>query len=109
MVMKVRRFNVYVIGLSKDVLEDRRFREANPQYKAGKPCVYVGRSVRTPEERLAQHKAGYKSSRYPRRYGRYLQRRHFEKLNPMTYEEASRQEVELARRLRARGYAVWQN
>jgi len=32
----------------------------------------------------------------------------FQKYNPMTYEEAREMEVNLAKDLRRRGYAVWQ-
>jgi len=104
-----KHHNVYVIALDPAVINDKRFREANPYYVEGKPCVYVGRTGRTPDERFQQHKEGYKSSRYPHRYGKYLRRKLFEHLNPMTYKKAVAMEKELARQLRNRGYAVWQN
>jgi hypothetical protein len=44
-----------------------------------------------------------------KKYGKHLMRRQFAKLNPMTWQKAKRMEVELAQRLRQRGYAVWQN
>lgn len=90
-------------------MRDKRFREANPGYIEGKSCVYVGMTGRTPDERFQQHRDGYKSSRYPRKYGKYLRRKLFEHLNPMTHEQARKMEVELARRLRQKGYGVWQN
>lgn len=104
-----KRTNVYVIALDKSVMNDKRFREANPYYVEGKPCVYVGMTGRTPDERFRQHKEGYKSSRYPKKYGMYLRRKLFDHLNPMTHEEAVEMEVELAKQLRYRGYGVWQN
>ena len=104
-----KRSNVYVIALDKSALNDKRFREVNPYYVEGKPCVYVGMIGRTPDERFRQHKEGYKSSRYPRKYGMYLRRKLFEHLNPMTYDQAVAKEVELAKELRYRGYGVWQN
>lgn len=104
-----KRFNVYVIALDLDVMKDRRFREANARYIEGKPCVYVGMTGRTPDERFEQHRNGYKSSRYPRKYGKYLRRKLFEHLNPMTYERACKMEVELAKQLREKGYGVWQH
>jgi hypothetical protein len=73
------------------------------------PCAYVGRTNRTPDQRFEQHKAGYKDNVYVRRYGLYLMRRQFEALNPMTYDESVIQEVALAERLRAKGWAVWQS
>ena len=36
------RHNVYVIELDMDVLYEPKFKKANPDYQAGKPCVYVG-------------------------------------------------------------------
>ncbi len=109
MVMNTKHHSVYVIALDQAVMDDKRFRKANPYYVTGKPCVYVGMTGRTPDERFRQHKEGYKSSRYPHRHGKYLRRKLFEHLNPMTYKRAADMEVELARQLRNRGYGVWQN
>ena len=102
------RFNIYVIALDVDVMKNRKYREANRGYVEGKPCVCVGMTGRTPDERFQQHENGYKSSRYPRKYGKYLRRKLFEHLNPMTYEQACKKEVELAKQLRKKGYGVWQ-
>ena len=90
-------------------MKDKKFRAANPNYIEGKPCVYVGMTGSTPDKRFQQHKDGYKSSSYPRKYGKYLRRRLFEHLNPMTYEGACEKEVLLAKQLRKKGYGVWQN
>jgi hypothetical protein len=106
--MRSARFNVYVICLADAILERRRFREANPQYIAGMPCVYVGMTGWTPEKRFEAHLNGYKSSSYVTRYGCELMPRKYEYLNPMTYDEAVREEKRLADRLRREGYAVWQ-
>ena len=101
-------YYVYVIGLDKTVVEAKRFRERNPNYVEGKPCVYVGQSYHKPEERFAQHLEGYKSSRIPRKYGKYLNKRLYESINPIsTREEAERKEEELAAKLLAKGYGVW--
>ena len=99
---------IYVIELDREVLSDRKFQEANPQYLCDKPCVYIGMTGRTPEERFKQHKTGYKANKYVRKYGLRLRPRLYAYHNPMTYEEAKAMEVEKARRLRNRGYAVWQ-
>ena len=109
MTNKLKKSSVYVIALDPVVIKDNRFREANAYYIEGKPCVYVGMTGSTPDERFRQHKNGYKSSRYPRRYGKYLRRKLFEHLNPMTYKQAAATEVELARQLRKRGCGVWQH
>ena len=108
MASRSKHHSVYVIGLDKAVMDDKRFREANPYYVEGKPCVYVGRIGLAPDERFRNHKLGHKSSRYPHKYGMYLQRKLYEHLNPMSYEQACNEEEELAKRLRSRGYAVWQ-
>jgi hypothetical protein len=39
------------------------------------PWLYVGSSAKSPEARFAQHKRGYKSSRYAKRFGLRLRRR----------------------------------
>ena len=35
-------YYVYVINLKKDVLNIKKFKDKNPDYIEGKPCVYVG-------------------------------------------------------------------
>ena len=47
--------SIYVIELRKEVLSNKKFREKNPNYKPGKPCVYVGMTGKSPEERFQQH------------------------------------------------------
>jgi hypothetical protein len=100
--------SLYVIRLDAIVLLNPKFRERNPGYVEGMPCAYVGRTNVTPNERFKQHKAGYKANKYARSHGLYLMRRQFERLNPMSYELSVTEEVALAERLRAKGWAVWQ-
>ena len=100
---------IYVIELDKAVLNEKKFVEANPHYTGEKACVYVGMTGRTPEERFEQHMNGYKASRFVKKYGVRLRPRLYKSSNPMTYDEACKMEKEKARRLRKRGYAVWQN
>ena len=100
--------NVYVVLLDREVLQHRRFRDANPDHNPVKPCVYVGMTGKSPAERFIDHQRGYKSNSYVYRYGVRLLPKHFEHLNPMTYKEAAAQEQRLAKRLRSEGYAVWQ-
>ena len=103
------RYNIYVIELNEAVLKNKKFMKANPGYVVGKPCVYVGMTARTPEERFEQHKTGYKAAKFAHKYGVRLKPRLFRSHNPMTFAEARWMEVEKARRLRKRGYGVWQN
>ena len=100
--------NIYVIRLDEKVLEERKFMEHNPQYQSGKPCFYVGMTGRTPEIRFEQHKTGYKSNKYARKYGLWLAKKHFQKIPALKYEEAQKKEKSLAEDLRRRGYGVWQ-
>ena len=106
--LKSHRHNVYVVELSPEVLEEARFRRANPGYDATKPCVYVGMSGLTPEERFKKHKQGIKSNRFVERYGVRLLPKLYAYANPMPYEAARDMEVELAIGLREEGYGVWQ-
>jgi hypothetical protein len=103
-------YYVYVIGLDHSVLESKRFLKKNPQYIDGKPCVYVGQSAKTPDERFAQHRRGYKSSIFPKKFGLYLQKKLFANVNPISSrEEAEVAEEQLAKKLMRRGYGVWWN
>jgi hypothetical protein len=101
--------NVYVVRLDASVLEQKDFQELNPNYEPGKPCVYVGMTGLSPDDRFRNHKSGYKASRKVKRFGRYLMRKQFERLNPMPFEDACEMERALAERLRRKGYGVWQN
>jgi hypothetical protein len=54
--------SIYVVELDKEVLNEKKFAAANPQYDLEKPCVYVVQTGRTSELRFEQHKAGYRST-----------------------------------------------
>ena len=108
MPLPARRYIVYVIELDKAVLKSRRFCESNPDHDPAKACLYVGMTAKSPDERFAQHKAGYKACRLVKKHGRWLRRRLYERLNTMTYKQACRREVTLANDLRRKGHAVWQ-
>ena len=107
--VKSVKYSIYVIELDPVILKKKKFLRANPKYVPGKPCVYVGMTVRTPEERFKQHKSGYKAAKYAKKYGIRLRPRLYRAHNPMTYKNACKMELEKARRLRNRGYGVWQN
>lgn len=103
-----KHHHVYVIELDKAVLQHKKFTAANPEYNPVRSCLYVGMTGLTPDERFRQHQSGKKSNGYVHKHGKYLRRRLFEKYNPMAYEDACKMERELARKLRKKGYAVWQ-
>jgi predicted GIY-YIG superfamily endonuclease len=100
--------SVYVIELHKDVLYERRFVSANPRFDRFEPCVYVGSTGLTPEQRLANHKAGNKGNLFVRKYGLRLLPEVYAVFNPMPYRAALTLERELAQELRDRGWSVWQ-
>ena len=104
-------YTVYVIELSTDVLSLGRFAEANPgyTYHPARPPLYVGHSVRTPEERFEQHRIGEKASRYTRGNAICLRMDLAATLVFPTRSEAELIEKRHAAYLRAKGYAVWQN
>ena len=100
--------NLYVITLDPEVLWRKEFRQENLGYIEGMPCVYVGITIHAPGDRFAQHKAGYRSSKYPRKYGIELA---LELIDGFDEEGLSDEEREsgLADWLRDQGCAVWQN
>ena len=110
--MKRRRrgyhHHVYVVELSRDVLNEAKFRRCNPDYDPRKPCVYVGMTGLSPDERFDKHKAGIKSNRFVMLYGLRLMPELYEVYNPMPYDAARDMEVELAIALGEDGFGVWQ-
>ena len=112
-------YSVYVIELNKKVLKHKKFKDANPNYDTTKHCVYVGSTELNPEERFKQHIDGhYKNgklkwhSTYAKKYGIRLKPRLYKSKNPIISEDSKKArqvEAETARRLRNRGYGVWQN
>ena len=99
---------VYIVELSKEVLDEPRFRKANQTYRLGFPCVYVGMTGLSPDVRFDKHKAGIQSNKFVRLYGLHLLPGLYEVYNPMPYDGARDMEVELAIALQVDGYAVWQ-
>ena len=85
-----------------------RFRRANPDYRLGKPFVYVGMTGLDPDVRFDKHKAGIQANGFVRDYGVRLLPELYEIYNPMPYEAAREMEVELGIALREAGYGVWQ-
>ena len=112
-----KRYNVYVIELSKKIWTDSaKFRQANMHFRGIKECLYVGMTSKTPKERFNQHKKGLKSkkgfklsSRFVEKYGLFLRPSLYQDLNPMTKSDASKMEEQLSLQLKDKGYAVWWN
>lgn len=116
--MPKHQYQVYVVELSKRVFtENRKFREANPQYNGVLECVYVGMTSKTPVERFKQHKTGFinqkghkLSAAIVEKYGLYLRGSLYNHILPMaTRAEALKMEETLALELRRKQYAVWYN
>jgi hypothetical protein len=110
------KYYVYVIELDKEFALTRKAREANPKQDLKKPCIYVGSSSKTPEERFSEHMKGARNSRGPLfsrvvyRYGKCLLPKEYKKYNPIdTREQALEMERKLTDKYRRQGYTVWSN
>jgi hypothetical protein len=97
---------VYVVLLAPAVGKIRKVCAENPRRDPQKPCVYVGMTGLTPEERFANHKAGVKDAWVVKRFGIRLLPELYEHLNPMPFEVAVQMEMDLAQDLRQAGYTV---
>lgn len=116
--MPKREYYIYVVELAKRVFtENRRFREANPQFNGVLECLYVGMTSKTPKARFEQHKSGYVnakghnlSSAIVKKYGSYLRPSLYNHIKPLkTRADALKMEETLALELRRKRYAVWYN
>ena len=95
-----------MVLLAPAVGRSRKVRLLNPGRDPKKPCVYVGLTGLTPEERFANHQQGVKSSLYVKRHGIRLLPELYRHLNPMPYEAAAQMEKDLTEDLRRAGYTV---
>jgi hypothetical protein len=102
-------FHIYVIRLTDEVRRERLFVAANPTMRQTLPCVYVGLTGLTPEERWANHKRGHKSAKYPHKYGTGLMPELYSGINPLPRGVAEQYERYLTMKLRAEGYGAWSN
>ena len=100
---------IYVIRLDPSVLKLKKVRAKNPGCAENAICLYVGKTGKTPEERFAEHKRGYRSSAIVKKYGLRLDYPMFRDLPVLSDSEARGVEVSHAAALREKGYAVWQN
>ena len=116
--MAQTEYRIYVVELSKRVFtENRKFREANPQFNGVLECLYVGMTSKTPKERFLQHKTGHRnkkgymiSANIVEKYGSYLRPSLYNHIDPITTRaEALKMEEALALELRRQRYAVWFN
>jgi hypothetical protein len=98
--------HVYVVLLSPEAARLKEVRAENPKRDPKMPCVYVGMTGLTPEERFQNHKAGIKAARVVQLFGIRLMPEIYEVFNPMPFEAAIQMERDLAEDLRARGYTV---
>jgi hypothetical protein len=98
--------NVYVVLLDEKAVKDRKILQANPNRDKAKPCVYVGMTGLTPEERFQNHKNGIKAARVVQKFGVRLLPEIYECFNPMPFDVAAKMESELAEELRESGYTV---
>ncbi len=113
---QVPAYRVYVIGLKPEVLVSKKFREANPDYIAGKPCYYVGSTSHPPEVRAAKHRDAAAKKNGQKIYNSFAHS-YYDGLRPSQYEKitafsdrksAEAAEEALALHLRKKGFAVWQ-
>lgn len=98
--------NVYVILLSEAALKELSILRRNPERDPRKPAIYVGMTGLPVDHRFENHRNGYKSARWVRKYGVRLLPELYEYLNPMPYEHAVQMEKDLAADLRSQGYTV---
>ena len=101
------KYYIYIIELDKQVGKLIKFRKENPKFLLGNRCFYVGQSAKKPSVRFKQHKEGYKSNSYARRFGRKLVPEYYEKYNPIpTRKDAEELEEFVANKLRKERYGV---
>ena len=93
-----KHYSVYVILLSDDI---------GPRDNLEFPSVYVGQTAKHPKDRFIEHKSGYKSSKYVKKYGVKLIPELYEDLNPFYSYEREDMEKNLAEKLKEIGYKVY--
>ena len=129
--------HVYVMELKLEVYEkSQKFKDANPNYKQGMPCVYVGKTSHHPRCRQSQHNnckigdwqgkkwtcyCGMKSetvsecklsTRTSSKVGKFmtgfLLKSLYKKYNPQSDSQSNEEaEEKLANDLRSQGFGVW--
>ena len=103
---KNAQHNVYVILLKPDAARHSKVLQQNPKRDSSRPCVYVGMTGLTVDQRFLNHRNGHKSSWVVRKYWDRLLPEFYEHLNAMPYKAAAQMERDLAEDLRNQGYTV---
>ena len=98
--------SVYVILLDPVTRGLQSIVRLNPNRDPAKPCIYVGMTGLSVEQRFKNHKKGVKAAWVVKKYGIRLMPELYEYLNPMPFEAAAQMEKDLAEDLRAEGYTV---
>jgi hypothetical protein len=96
-----------VVLLKESVLNSRKFMQANPHYVLGKPCVYVGVTYLSAQERFEQHMKGVHSARIVRKFGDQLIQAECRLTKPISRAHALKREARRTAELRELGWAVW--
>lgn len=112
---------VYAFYLDNEVLKHKKFREANPNYEKGMPCVYVGMTGKSIESRFKEHtdpsNANYnKGSKWMKKFGlqsfskaiavEVLNHPNIERQN-LTFGQALQNEKLYGEWLRTKRFGVW--
>ena len=112
--MVAKTWSLYVVKLREEAREGvlARMRPlARSRIDRRYPCIYVGVTALTPEERYARHReGGVTSASIVRDYGVGLLKSLYRGRNPLhatSESDALEAEAEFAEELRDRGYAVW--
>ena len=104
------KYYVYVIELDNSVGKIVKFRKQSPNFLFGSRCFYVGQSAHPPTTRFKQHKDGYKSNTYARKFGIKLVPEFYEKYNPIpTRKDAEELDSYVVNNLRKKRFGVWTN
>ena len=77
--------HVYVVLLAPEASRSRELRRQNPQRDPKKPCVYVGMTGLSPDERFANHKSGVKAAGIVKKHGVRLLPELYEVFNPNAF------------------------
>ena len=103
-------YSVYAIRLDKEIYKNARFARANPLYDPRKPCLYIGSTALTPEQRYENHLTKKSGSKWVKEFGDGLYLAKTDKQPKHTNRrDAEFAEFIFAMRLRRRGYGIWTN
>ena len=100
---------IYVVELDPAAGADPVFAKDNLHLLEGMPCLYVGSTSQTAEERFGQHLSGVSAARIVALWGRKLRYDLMPAQKPIKRERALMLERSLARDLRRQGFAVSQH